>query len=176
MSSIVKRRSTFFFLRTSESLCATCTTFPSPTFPLYASFANVAVLFPGTYFGQFGAGATAGFFTKLATSLCIVWESSASGCVAVERLKVPNISGTGTQSAVHWQSMVRNKGERSEVCHAPASGKSWRSAKTAPMYPGAVSREGCGGAVRHTVGIPIYINHSRTHGAPGPELCRTLYR
>jgi hypothetical protein len=59
-------------------------TFASATFPLYASFAKVVVVFPGTYLGQFGAGAVAGFLAKLATIASIVCESVFSDAVAVE--------------------------------------------------------------------------------------------
>jgi hypothetical protein len=72
------------YMRTSELLPAACTTFDRSTFELYASLAKVVVVLPGTYLGQFGAGAAAGFLAKLPTIVSIVAASVFSAAVAVE--------------------------------------------------------------------------------------------
>jgi hypothetical protein len=60
-----------------------------------------------------------------------VCERVASAGVAVAAMNVPNISGTVNKVSTRTRYSMGNDA-RSEECHAPAPGKSWRSAKTAP--------------------------------------------
>ena len=81
------------------------TTFPSSTFPLKASLANVAVLFPGTHLCHPCAGEAVGSLIKFAQMVWIVLESVFSSLVAVVALKVPKISRTtykGVSSLLCW--------------------------------------------------------------------------